>query len=83
MKEGFKKLKVLVNRIKRMPRNVGSARTHRLKTKVATCQKEVTIDSLNKQIEDLTDKHKKKDKMLVIYENNIENWFQNGQISKK
>ena len=34
MKEGFKSLKLFVNRIKLMPRNVESARNHRLKKKV-------------------------------------------------
>ena len=32
----------------------------------------MTIDSLNKKIEDLTDKNKKKDNMLIIYKKNID-----------
>ena len=46
MKEGFKLLKLFVNRIKLMPRNVESARNHRLRKKVDSYQKEVTIAAL-------------------------------------
>jgi len=34
MKEGFKLLKLFVNKIKLIPRNVESARNHRLKKKI-------------------------------------------------
>ena len=55
MKQVFDSLKVLVNRIKRMPRNVESARNHRLKSKKITNGTNLVISEMNAKIQKLTE----------------------------